>query len=188
MSITRALHETAMEYADRASLARLKGDGERVEQEFFQKAFELEREAALQMPLDVVDHVPRSILLRSTAALAYKAGLYAEAEKFVRLCLSDNPPDFIVKELNDIQEALSESRNASRKSAPLYIEGVLTDINSRENEIIMEDSDNHKISVMVMPRQVLFDIVQKYWSKKVSIQAHQTPHGVMVLEKISAAA
>ncbi len=188
MNITRALHETAMEYADRALIAGLKGEGSKVKMEFLHKAFELEREAALQMPSDATDPIPRFILLRSTAALAYKAGLFAEAEKFIKLCLSGNPPDFIVQELKDIQDGLLKDQKVIGQFLLLKIEGVLTDVNSRENEIILEGVDHSHTSVTVTPRQILFDIIQKYWSKKVSIQARQTPHGVMVLEKISAAA
>jgi len=80
--------------------------------EFYIKAFDLEYEAALKFPKEV-DALTKFIWLRSAAALAYKAGLFKESERLVELCRSENPPEWIEKELKDILELIAKAKKSS---------------------------------------------------------------------------
>lgn len=187
MNSIRAMHETAMEFADRAILAKAKGEADAARQ-YLYLAFQMEKKAAFEMPTDAEDLVPRFILLRSAAALAFKAGLFKESENLIEICRSENPPAWILAELDDVARLIQNAQPKNGKAAATAtLEGVLTEVNSIENEIIVEDAQARQTLILV-PRPVLREIVKKHWAKKVNVVARQTPHGVMVLEKISAAA
>ncbi|HFA47501.1 MAG TPA: hypothetical protein ENJ95_00630 [Bacteroidetes bacterium] len=49
----------------------------------------------------------RSVLFRSAAWLAVKAGKYREAERMAAFGLSGNPPKMILDELREVQETIS---------------------------------------------------------------------------------
>lgn len=98
-----SVHEQAMEWADRAQAARRERDEDK-SKEFLQKAFELEKQAALMIQSEESEPT-RSVLHRSAASLAFKCKKYREAEWLVSRALSGNPPG----------EILSELRRLSRK-------------------------------------------------------------------------
>jgi tetratricopeptide (TPR) repeat protein len=100
------LHRQAMEAADKAFLAKLRGDLE-VAQEFAAKAFELEKRAAEQLINSQPGAEPsRSVLLRSAAALALAIANYQEARRLVHIALEGNPPAEIAVELGDLKEEI----------------------------------------------------------------------------------
>ncbi|HFA51584.1 MAG TPA: hypothetical protein ENJ95_21425 [Bacteroidetes bacterium] len=129
MTVPRTLHETAMEYADWATISKAKGKPENAAR-FYRIAFECEKEAADKMPLNGEDHpLPRFIMLRSTAALAYKADLYDEARQIISSTLNENPPTFIINELNDIANLIKAAHPKNNKTKPIHFKGRLKLIN-----------------------------------------------------------
>jgi hypothetical protein len=188
MNLLRNLHDTAMEYSIFAGVALAKGLLEK-SNEAYKIAFKLEKEAAL-MSAEEPDPLSHFILLRSAAALAYKAKLYQESERLIEICKAENPPTFILAELEEIQELIQKekSNEAMQPEQSLQIEGIVTDILTEQNQVTVKNPSLAQSFIVVVPKNRLAEIVKKHWSKKVSIQARQTPHGVMVLEKISAAA
>ncbi|MCP4112257.1 MAG: hypothetical protein GY749_43160 [Desulfobacteraceae bacterium] len=101
MSKIKKLHKKAMDMAERAFVARLKGDLQQAGQ-LFQQAFENEAQAARLVP-DLPSSEPtRSILYRSAASLAIDCNEYLEAERLIAIGLAGNPPEETANELRKI--------------------------------------------------------------------------------------
>ena len=143
--MTRRLHEKAMEYADTATIS--KANGNEAESIFYYKlAYNMEKEVAAEM--GGADPTSRFIILRSAASLAYKAGLYFEAKKIINRTLTENPPQFIINELKDI-ENLIISKTKKGNGNKLQIKDKVAFINILSNEIIIEDRKLHSYNISV---------------------------------------
>ncbi len=101
MSKIKKLHNKAMDMAEKAFVARLKGDLQQAGQ-LFRKAFENEAQAARLVP-DLPSSEPtRSILYRSAASLAIDCSEYREAERLIVAGFAGSPPEEIADELREI--------------------------------------------------------------------------------------
>ena len=104
MSLVKTKHDQAMDLSDKAEIQRLRGEHEEAES-LFRQAFQLEREAALELIRVEPDLEPsRSILLRSAAALAVACSELKDAEELIALAFAGNPPDEIAGELRQLRE------------------------------------------------------------------------------------
>jgi len=103
MSRAQLLHESAMEFADKALASRRRGD-EDAARALFQQAFDREKQAALSVAGRRNFEPTRSILFRSAASLALESGNLRDAEKMVCSALSGDPPEEIAEELRDLLE------------------------------------------------------------------------------------
>jgi len=188
MNLIRATHQLAMDMAAYGDVAKAKGLGQDAK-EFYNKAFVLEYEAALKFPKEL-DALTKFIWLRSAAALAYKAGLFMECERLVELCRSENPPKWIEKELQDILSLIAKAKNTSitNSTKSFQLSGIFKEVNSQKNEIIIEDTIQNQSFSVIVPRPVLVDIIRQYLAQQIQVVAHQTPHGIFVLDTIQAAA
>lgn len=102
MNIERVnqLHDEAMEFADKAILAKRNTQLDAAQQ-LTRRAFELEMEAAKL--LENTDIEPsRSVLYRSAATLALECGEVREAERLIAAALLGNPPTEIANELRNL--------------------------------------------------------------------------------------
>ena len=100
MTQAQDFHRRAMDLAEEADLARLRGDILRY-RKLIATAFHLELEAAkLIAPLD--DEPTRSVLHRSAASLAIECGEFREAERLIGSALSGSPPCEILDELRSL--------------------------------------------------------------------------------------
>ena len=188
MNIIRATHQLAMDMAAYGDVAKAKGLAQDAK-DFYKKAFALENEAALKFPKEV-DELTKFVWLRSAATLAFKAGLFKESEYLIELCRSENPPDWIEQELKDILELIAKTKDTSnlKTKKSLQLSGIFKEVNSQKNEIIIEDKAQNQSFSVIVPRPVLIDIIRQYLAQQIHIIAHQTPHGIFVLDKIRAAA
>jgi len=106
----REHHRKAMEFADLAFTARLKGEyGEATR--LFEHALEMEREAAMALANNGEAEPTRSTLLRSAASLALDCKQYREAERLSSIALSGNPPAEIAEEVRDLLEQINFARH-----------------------------------------------------------------------------
>jgi hypothetical protein len=96
-----SLHHEAMEWVDRAVLARRQGDRAAMI-ECTKAAFLKERSAADLAAGQFELEPTRSVLHRSAAVLAIECGLLREAEQLIGRALSGNPPIDIANELRDL--------------------------------------------------------------------------------------
>ena len=149
----------------------------------------MEYEAALKFPKEL-DALTKFIWLRSAATLAYKAGLFKESEQLIELCRSENPPKWIEKELKDILSLIANLKKTSTATSKksLQLSGFFKEVNSQKNEIIIEDKTKNQSFSIIVPRPVLVDIIRQYLAQQIHVVAHQTPHGIFVLDEIQAAA
>jgi hypothetical protein len=101
MSQIQTLHQQAMDLAEAAAVAQLRGAIEQATQ-LTRQAFEQETQAA-NLIASVLDAEPtRSVLHRSAASLAIECGELRAAERLIATALSGNPPPEIAEELKDL--------------------------------------------------------------------------------------
>ncbi|MDA0213015.1 MAG: hypothetical protein OT478_22930 [Cyanobacteria bacterium FC1] len=101
MSRIQMLHKQAMDLAEAAAVARLRGEIEQAAQ-LTRQAFEQETQAA-NLIASALDAEPtRSVLHRSAASLAIECGELRAAERLIATALSGSPPLEIAEELKDL--------------------------------------------------------------------------------------
>lgn len=121
MSQIQVLHQHAMDLAEEAAIARLRGASEQAEQ-LTRQAFEQETRAAA-LVANILDAEPtRSVLHRSAASLAIECGELQAAERLIATALTGNPPPEIAEELKDLFIQINLSQYLQRQ-------GILIDIN-----------------------------------------------------------
>ncbi|ALF54590.1 hypothetical protein ACX27_19880 [Nostoc piscinale CENA21] len=101
MNQIQDLHKQAMDLAEMAQVAKLKGDSVLALQ-LSKQAFEKERLAAELIVNNFAAEPTRSVLHRSAATLAIDCGEIAAAERLIAVALSGNPPQEIAEELKDL--------------------------------------------------------------------------------------
>ena len=183
--MSTTVHMKAMEYTLFAEMGKAKELPEKEIKEAYFKAYTLEKQA-VEKAKDSPDEVGRFILMRSEAALAYKADLLEESKILVAKCKAENPPAWIVQELDDILDLVVKEEKKSIK-VPLQLEGVITNADLNDNQIIIEATAEDKFSILI-PSNRLTEIIKTYWSQKVKIWVRKTVSGLMILEDIKAAA
>jgi hypothetical protein len=114
MSQIQTLHQHAMDLAEAAAVARLRGAIEQATQ-LTRQAFEQETQAA-HLIAGVLDAEPtRSVLHRSAASLAIECGELRAAERLIATALSGNPPPEIAEELKDLFIQINLSQYLKRQ-------------------------------------------------------------------------
>lgn len=94
-------HREGMVFMQEALVAQGYGD-EEAAHKLFEKAFELEKQAALMLINDFDNEPTRSVLFRSAACLAMDCKKYREAEKLAAQGLAGEPPQSIMNELREL--------------------------------------------------------------------------------------
>ena len=182
MNIVTVLHNKAMEFADEALLAKMEGNRE-VSHSLFEKAFSLEKEATT-----LIDQKNDSwyILVRSAASLALNCGRFQDAESLIQLGLSGTPPSFIVKELKDLSNTLSDANK--KKVSEVDVIGIITYANAEESQIRLQDLKTKEIYIISVPSHLINEIVKSYWADVVQVKAQRKATGIIVLNEITKAA
>jgi hypothetical protein len=101
MSQIQEKHTTAMDLAEAAFTAKLRGDLEQASQ-LTRQAFDNEQAAAALIAHQLDAEPTRSILHRSAATLAIDCGEFKAAERLITTALSGNLPQEIAEELKDL--------------------------------------------------------------------------------------
>jgi hypothetical protein len=102
---TLDVHRKGMLLAQDAHVAQFRGDNITALR-LFSDAFDLEREAALDLTAALEKEPTRSVLFRSAASLAMNCGRFEEGEAMIKLGLSGNPPREIADELRDVAKRI----------------------------------------------------------------------------------
>jgi hypothetical protein len=118
MSQIQVLHQQAMDLAEAAAVARLKGAVEQAAQ-FTRQAFEQETQAAVLIASALDAEPTRSVLHRSAASLAIECGELQVAERLIATALSGNPPLEIAEELKDLFIQINLSQYLKRQGIHL---------------------------------------------------------------------
>ena len=61
---------------------------------------------------------------------------------------------------------------------------MFTQVNAKENIITIEDKTSQQIYLIQVPTEQIKEIVKKYWSAKVAVDAKVTNAGVVLLKGI----
>lgn len=120
MSQMQTLHQQAMDLAEAAAVARLRGALEQAAQ-LTRQAFEQETQAA-NLIASALDAEPtRSVLHRSAASLAIECGELRAAERLIATALSGNPLSEIAEELKDLFIQINLSQYLKRQGIHIDI-------------------------------------------------------------------
>jgi hypothetical protein len=120
MSQIQVLHQQAMDFAEAAAVARLRGTPEQAAQ-LTRQAFEQETQAVALIANTVDAEPTRSVLYRSAASLAIECGELRTAERLIATALSGNPPPEIAEELKDLFIQINLSQYLKRQGIHLGI-------------------------------------------------------------------
>jgi hypothetical protein len=101
MSAIQFLHEEAMDLAELADVAKLRGEVAKAHL-FRQQALEKAVAAANQIAPQIESEPTRSLLHRSAAALAIDLEDFKTAEAMIITALAGNPPQDIAEDLRDL--------------------------------------------------------------------------------------
>lgn len=123
MSDLKTLHRQAMDLAETAAMAKLRGESEQAA-DLFRQAFEYERSAANLVASDFSAEPTRSILYRSAASLALDHGDVREAERLIATALTGDPPQDIAEELRDLLEQVYFQRHLNLRGWALDADEV----------------------------------------------------------------
>ncbi len=122
MNDIQLFHQKAMEFAEQAEVAKLRGAAVEQIQQLLRSAFEQEFQAAA-LVVDAVDAEPtRSVLHRSAAALAIDCGELQVAERLITTALAGNPPAEIAMELKDLFVQINLPQYFERRGLPFNID------------------------------------------------------------------
>ncbi len=101
MSTVKTLHEEAMDLAELADVAKLRGELGRC-RELLVQALEKAIAAADEIAPKTDAEPTRSIIHRSAASLAVEVGQVKEAERLLAVALAGDPPAEVAEELRDL--------------------------------------------------------------------------------------
>jgi hypothetical protein len=101
MKSIKELHEKAMDLAEFAFVAKLRGDLAQAEK-LFRQAFKYESQAARLVHKVPSSRLTRAVLYRSAATLALDCNESREAQQLIVEGLAGHPPEEIAKELEEI--------------------------------------------------------------------------------------
>jgi len=107
-----------MEEADRAMLYQRLGNTP-MALKHYSNAYKLESEAAYALITEYELEPTRSILFRSAATLALRAGLIPEAGRLACAGLAGNPPDEIATELRDVYDEATFNHHLDQRGVSL---------------------------------------------------------------------
>ncbi len=183
MKSIRELHKEAMDLAEMAFVAKLRGNLEKSDQ-LSRQAFEYEAQAARLVPDEPSSEPTRSVLYRSAASLALDCKEFREAERLIAAGLAGHPPEEIAGELRELFERANKKRHLysdeSRLDEDSDTEGKMATITGRllyANAIssekktiglIDENGESHNIRV---PEGMMKDIVRPLWEETVTVTA-----------------
>ena len=101
MTQVNVLHTEAMDLAELAQVAKLRGEVEQ-SNHLLRESFAKESSAAALIANHWEAEPTRSVLQRSAASLAIECGEFEIANRLIATALSGNPPSEIAEELQDL--------------------------------------------------------------------------------------
>jgi hypothetical protein len=119
----QTFHQQAMDLAEAAAVARLRGEIEQAVQ-LTRQAFEQEVQAATLVASTLDAEPTRSVLHRSATSLAIECGDLQAAERLIANALSGNPPPAIAEELKDLFIQINLNQYLKRQGIDLDIKAL----------------------------------------------------------------
>ena len=167
------LHSKAMDVAESAFMQKMRGNLLQA-RDLFVEAFELERDAAMQLEKDLESEPTRSILFRSAASLAMNAGDFHSAEKMIAMGLAGDPPEDIAEELRNLILELYLARKpepavSNPPAVPVVLTGRLGYADESRNRVRLIDERGKKTPYILEINRDFTETVQRFWGKHVKV-------------------
>lgn len=141
MTDVRTIHREAMQWASKALLAKQEQNREEA-LHLFQKAFDLEQQAANAFANTSSSEPTRSVLHRSAASLALECGDLEAVEHLAVRGLAGTPPHEIAEELRNILEMVLLLRHWHLTDQTLAL-AAFTDLEMRAVVQFTRDAAGH---------------------------------------------
>ncbi len=182
MKSIRKLHKEAMDLAEMALVAKLRGNLTQSDQ-LFRQAFEKESQAARLVPDEPSAEPTRSILYRSAATLALDCGEWREAERLIAAGLAGEPPEEIAEELRELFTTVRVQRyldlagtsgraDSETKTQAQIITGRLLYADAttgHKNTIRLIDENGQSHLVLIPKGGMMRQIVKPLWGETVTV-------------------
>lgn len=182
MKSIRELHKEAMDLAEMALVAKLRGDLTQANQ-LFRQAFEKESQAARLVPDEPSAEPTRSVLYRSAATLALDCREWREAERLIAAGLAGDPPEEIAEELRELFTTVRVQRHldlagavrdteADSKTRRQIITGRLLYADAttgHKNIIRLIDEEGQSHLVLIPKGGMMRQIVKPLWGETVTV-------------------
>ncbi len=163
MNEINKLHDEAMNLAELAAVAKVKGSLQQAD-ELLRRAYENEAKAAHLM-LDVSSPEPtRSVLFRSAASLAIDCNELREAEKLIAVGLAGSPPSDIAEELRDLFERVNFQRHLELRGVVLEDDELQMSIAGRSVSVGIAPSDQ-LVGRIEHARRLIFRTIERLLSR-----------------------
>ncbi len=194
MSLVKILHDSAMEYMDIAEQSKIAKDAETY-QENLKKAFFLEKEAALRVPLEKEESYWQSMLLRSAGWLAYECGFYKDAYNLSNWGLAGVPSPYEKDSLKKLSNKAANKLNTGTKaktgnhtSSALHLYGMLASADLERGQIKVKEHKNQQYVLIFATTDMITKMARHLIGEVVEIDASINEDGNMVLDYIKRAA
>ena len=163
MNSIRELHEKAMDIAERAYVARIKGD-HKLSIQLSAEAYQYEEQAARLMPIRDAPEPTRSVLYRSAASLAVNCGELREAERLIAEGLAGNPPEEIAEELRELYEEVNLQRHLELRGVSLGTNEMQVSVygNATSSGFILME---HFMKRIILIRQLIWRTIERLYDK-----------------------
>ena len=186
MKQSEILYNQAVSFAEQGDIAKAKRHIVPIDYKlFYEKAFLLEKEAALLMSSEEKHPLSRGEMLKNATALAYKAGKYEEAQKTATLCRSEALDSYTLIKLGELEKRIVAALATPIHNSSLTVRGLFTSANADDREIRIRDMENQQMYSFIVPANMFKKVVKSYWQDVVSVVGHANVQGVFTLEKIS---
>lgn len=190
MSIVKILHESAMQYMDIADKSKITNDLDNYK-EYLNKAFVLEKEAALKVPLEKENSYWQYMLIRSAGWLAYECGRYEEAYNLTSWGLAGTPSSYEKKSLEKlyyklepkIKHSLKEQNQKSNKNT-LHLYGMLASADVEQGEIKVKEYEKPVYHILLATKDLIQKTARHLIGEVVKIDAISDKDGKMTIEYI----
>jgi len=186
--IADKIHQFAMELADLADIARIKGNKERYLQNLKQ-AYILEKIAALRLQSEPDDNEWKYLFLKSAGWLAYQLDLYKEALELVELGLSGNPSGLGLYRLQELRQRIMEQQTkqvGTTSNNSMY--GLLASADVEQEKIIVKEKEGQQLYILLASKDLIQQTARYLIGEWVEVDLSTNEEGIMVLQQIRRAA
>lgn len=187
--IASMIHNVAMEAADFANIARMKGNQEEHQRQL-ELAFTLDKAAALRLQSEPDDNEWKFLFLSSAGWLAYKLDLYQEANQLVELGLKGKSNGVALHRLKELKDALKEKtsqqkvfKNDQYQNKQL-VYGWLASADTEQEELKIKENGNNTYRVIKASKELILNIARYLIGEFVEISTFSNKDGVLFLKEM----
>ena len=185
MSLVKTLHDSAMEYMDIAEQSKITKDTKSY-QEYLKKAYILEKEAALRVPIEKEESYWQSMLIRSAGWLAYECGFYLDAYNLSNWGLAGSPSAYEKESLKILNRKVKTKikTKQNKENAALHLYGMLASADVEQGQIKLKENKNQQYLLLFASKDLITKTARHLIGEVVEVAASVNEDGMMVLQGI----